>query len=83
MDGRTYREPSGLCPVFGKTIVLYQPQNNPNYKNDFLDDIPTKQQSDAVGHPLPGGFNNSFKMPDKSPYSPMSAQKLNSYKQRA
>nr|SNT95431.1 Apical membrane antigen 1 [Eimeria maxima] len=81
VDGRTYREPSGLCPVFGKTIVLYQPQNNPNYKNDFLDDMPTKQQSDAVGHPLPGGFNNSFKMPDKSPYSPMSAQKLNSYKQ--
>lgn len=79
VDGRRYREAAGKCPVFGKNIELYQPLNNAHYKNDFLDDIPTKAQSEASGNPLPGGFNNNFKLTDGSPYSPMSGAKLGSY----
>ncbi|CDJ47742.1 apical membrane antigen 1, putative [Eimeria brunetti] len=81
VDGRQYREPGGRCPVFGKTIKLHQPKNNPSYKNDYLQNVPTKAESDAAGHPLPGGLNNNFVLTDKTPFSPMSVEKLSSYKE--
>lgn len=81
VNGKQYREPGGKCPVFGKNIEFFQPLNDPNYKNDFLDYVPTKTQSDATGPPLPGGFNSNFKLKDGSAFSPISAAKLRSYPQ--
>ncbi|KAL8438482.1 hypothetical protein Efla_002232 [Eimeria flavescens] len=79
VDGKSYREPAGKCPVFGKYIQLHQPENNPTYKNNFLADVPTAQQSRAAGNPLPGGFNNNFKLQDGTAYSPMPLSRLKSY----
>ncbi|KAL8270589.1 hypothetical protein Esti_005488 [Eimeria stiedai] len=81
VDGKRYREAGGRCPVFGKFIELYQPQNNPLYKNNFLENVPTASQSKAAGRPLPGGFNNGMLLTDKTPYSPMSVAKLKTYPQ--
>ncbi|OEH79255.1 apical membrane antigen-1 AMA1 [Cyclospora cayetanensis] len=78
VDGKTYREAAGLCPVFGKNIILYQPLKA-GYANDFLANIPTAQESQAVGNPLPGGFNNNYKLTNGTSYSPMSDAQLNSY----
>ncbi|KAL8441998.1 hypothetical protein Emag_006743 [Eimeria magna] len=81
VDGKLYREAGGRCPVFGKYIELHQPQNNPRYKNDFLENVPTTNESKAAGNPLPGGFNNNMLLKDKTPYSPMSIEKLKTYPQ--
>ncbi|KAL8433988.1 hypothetical protein ACSSS7_003448 [Eimeria intestinalis] len=81
VDGKQYREAAGRCPVFGKYIDLYQPENNPHYKNDFLENVPSAAESRAAGHPLPGGFNNGMLLKDRTPYSPMSIEKLKTYSQ--
>lgn len=80
VDGKMYREPSGRCPVFGKFIALYQPKNDSKYKNDYLEYVPTETQSSAVGHPLPGGFQNSRVLGNGAKFSPMTKETLGSLK---
>ncbi|PFH33173.1 apical membrane antigen AMA1 [Besnoitia besnoiti] len=75
VDGKMYREASGLCPVWGKYIQLYQPDKAP-YQNDFLQDVPTEEEYKRAGNPLPGGFNMNYVTPTGQRISPFPMELL-------
>ncbi|EPR64023.1 apical membrane antigen AMA1 [Toxoplasma gondii GAB2-2007-GAL-DOM2] len=75
VDGTLYREPAGLCPIWGKHIELQQP-DRPPYRNNFLEDVPTEKEYKQSGNPLPGGFNLNFVTPSGQRISPFPMELL-------